>query len=589
MSLEEEEEFINQCVGVAKRELAPSPLPPRRSTAVASLGVSKDSVDILPGSNHSDFYGFPSNPISIYHTGPAWPKSTSPEAQWWRMPIEARPICVHPIAHVWPKLGREIYQYFDSIKLKWTSIDPVRFAEPNQEPGPLFLWVGVIPSSLSYNDAKAAAAHCKQILAQSQLPDVEIAFRESVVTRSVGPQLLRYVPTDPTANFCIPFTGALGVQIAPKAYSHFEGTGCLYLREGGKQDRVLLLTARHVVLPPSECANNAYTHKTTIWPRHDVILLGTKAYQNVLKAAMSKIGHDAVMVAIYKNQLESLGEEVTGEEDSEAIMDKREMYKHGSARADNSIKALTEFHKKLTRFWSIEEDRIIGHVLHAPEISIGTGDKCYTEDWALIELHNDKFTNWNDFKGNVMFLGTLQLLLPRSWSWLLSRYIGNNISAAEFTSKMHPHVQARSSFTYPRGGLMQLKDIVKESELRNPEMCDANGEPCLLVVKNGNKTGVTLGRATGIESFVREYLDNGICTTSMELAIHPFSHKDGAFSAPGDSGSVIADANGRIVGILTGGSGKNDSTDVTYATPYYWVDERIKMAFPNTYLFPIVA
>ena len=42
----------------------------------------------------------------------------------------------------------------------------------------------------------------------------------------------------------------------------------------------------------------------------------------------------------------------------------------------------------------------------------------------------------------------------------------------------------------------------------------------------------------------------------MRIAIYPYSQQDGAFSAPGDSGSVVADGNGRIIGILTGGAGK---------------------------------
>jgi hypothetical protein len=115
-----------------------------------------------------------------------------------------------------------------------------------------------------------------------------------------------------------------------------------------------------------------------------------------------------------------------------------------------------------------------------------------------------------------------------------------------------------TSFKYPLSGFLQLRDIVREDELRHPTMLDGNGEECLVVVKNGNATGATIGRATGIESFVREYNAHGIHSTSMELAIYPYSHsfEDGAFSAPGDSGSVIADPNGRIVGILTGGAGQ---------------------------------
>ena len=59
------------------------------------------------------------------------------------------------------------------------------------------------------------------------------------------------------------------------------------------------------------------------------------------------------------------------------------------------------------------------------------------------------------------------------------------------------------------------------------------------------------------------------------------------FSAPGDSGSILTDGKERIVGILTGDAGLTGSTDVTYVSPYYWVEERIKAVFLNVHLHPI--
>jgi len=152
--------------------------------------------------------------------------------------------------------------------------------------------------------------------------------------------------------------------------------------------------------------------------------------------------------------------------------------------------------------------------------------------------------------------------------------------------KMYPHAETRARFKYPSSGLMQLQKIVTYEELRHPTMLDANGEECLIVAKNGAATGFTLGRATGIESFVREYKDYAIHSTSREIAVYPYSNKDGAFSAPGDSGSVVGDANYGIVGMLTGGAGLTDSTDVTYVSAYVFLNEGIKQAFPNSYLFP---
>ena len=153
---------------------------------------------------------------------------------------------------------------------------------------------------------------------------------------------------------------------------------------------------------------------------------------------------------------------------------------------------------------------------------------------------------------------------------------------------MHPHPQGRFSFKYPVGGLLKVKGVVKEDEIRKPKQLDANDEECLIVIKNGKTTGVTIGRGTGIESFVRDYDDYGIRRTSMEIAIYPYSHRDGAFSAPGDSGSIVVDGQGCIVGMLTGGTGTTESTDVTYLTPYFWLEERVKQVFPKSYLYPIV-
>jgi hypothetical protein len=157
----------------------------------------------------------------------------------------------------------------------------------------------------------------------------------------------------------------------------------------------------------------------------------------------------------------------------------------------------------------------------------------------------------------------------------------------EVILKMNRDPETRSDFEYPLSRLLQLKDVVKEDELRHQAMPDVHGEDCIILLKNGNSTGVTIGRSTEIESFVREYDGNNIRSTSLQLAVYSYNYKDGAFSAPGDSGSIIADGKGRIVGLIIGGAGKSDTgSDVTYATPYYWLDERIKEVFPDAHLYP---
>ncbi|KAI9438817.1 hypothetical protein H4582DRAFT_2146717 [Lactarius indigo] len=488
---------------------------------------------------YSDYYGLPSRPISVYRTGERWKRPTGLEA--YRVPKELRPICEHPIADVWRELGQQVYQYLDSVNVQWTTIDPVRFAEVEEDPGPLFLWVGVKPGSLSRENAEVAVVGCKKILEEFNFIDVEIAFRESAFTRSTGPRLLDYAfDLDPT------------VDIAARHTPCFEGTGGLYICEGGESQRIFVLTARHVVLPPNAVRNELYVHKTRDkrpgQRRREVLLLGSKRYQGVLVSIMAKIGNQALMIDYYKNQLQHIGE---ASKNNDAQAKVRKYFQGLLETAEESIETLNEFHTEVTKSWSIESQRVLGHIVLSPPISVGIGPKLFTEDWALIELHDEKI-DWTTFMGNGIDLGT-------------------KMSPGNFMFKIF-------------GG------VVEENELRHPTMLDANGEKCLIVVKSGNSTGVTLGRATGIMSFVREYFEDGTHKTSMELPIYPYGHKDGAFSAPGDSGSIIADGKGRIVGLLTGGTGKGDSTDVAYASPFFWLfNERIKSSFPNAHLYPIKA
>jgi len=57
------------------------------------------------------------------------------------------------------------------------------------------------------------------------------------------------------------------------------------------------------------------------------------------------------------------------------------------------------------------------------------------------------------------------------------------------------------------------------------------------------------------------------------MAIVPLNKESGPFSKKGDSGFVVVDGLGRIAGILTGGSGLTDSSDLTYVTPIEFIME----------------
>lgn len=248
-----------------------------------------------------------------------------------RLLREARPICNHPIQDVWPTLGKEIYEFLDSLEVKWSSIDPVRFAEKGGEAGPLHLWIGVQPKSLSFKDAKAAAIGCKGILTNAQFPEIEIAFHESIYISSAGPWLLDYGSiVDPINDIRSPFTPALGIPIAPKDTPHFEGTGALYLRESSQNERVFLLTARHVALPPPTHSNKLYMRKSSSQRAQEVVVLGAMAYNTAIEDMMAKIGDQLIFIEKYNRELDLLGE--AAEDNSKAAAMNRQLPCTGCSR-----------------------------------------------------------------------------------------------------------------------------------------------------------------------------------------------------------------------------------------------------------------
>ncbi|KZT05709.1 uncharacterized protein LAESUDRAFT_726637 [Laetiporus sulphureus 93-53] len=567
-------DFFVCCIAIAAQQ-AGSQSPVSPVSTFSTHGLDEDVQDIVaPESRLSDsypaaftdFYGLPSNPPCVFKTGDAWPVRMGPEAQ--RILREARPVCEHPIQDRWLDIGQLICEHLDSREVKWSSIDPVRFAEAGQEDvSALYLWIGIIPGTLIFEAAKVAAEGCKDILAREGFPDVEVAFRESVVTQSIGPKLLSFDPSvDPVPELRSPFTPALGIQIAPLKTPHYEGTGAVYLRESSQSNRVFLLTAGHVARPPPTHCDPLLSRKHSSQACQEIVVLGTDAYTDAINRMMSTIGHELLSIKTWDEELERLGAVVEGEALKKTRA--REDYEDLVAKARRRIEDVNEIHDEVTKNWTTPNQRVIGYVVHAPAIAVDDGPKHFTRDWALIDLYRDKI-DWDTFQGNKV-------------------YVGGKISAADFILKMHPHPEGRSDFKYPPGGLLQVRGVVKDDEIRKPQQLDANGEKCLIVVKNGKTTGTTLGRLAGMESFVRRYPEHGIKKTSIEIAVYPYSNKDGAFSARGDSGAIVVDSKGRVVGLLVGGAGTNGEFDVTYLTPYWWIEKQMKKVFPNCFLYEIV-
>jgi hypothetical protein len=267
------------------------------------------------------------------------------------------------------------------------------------------------------------------------------------------------------------------------------------------------------------------------------MLFSDASFNEYLESIQAEIRRKEISVD-YNEQGITLAE---GKDDPEAN-EERHQAQVELNEAREAVEQLNIFYQDVSKRWATPESRILGHVILSPPINVGINNECYTEDWAIIEVDASKIDVGN-FNGNAIDLGT-------------------HISESDFMRMMCPKPRDSNYFMYPIYRLLMLKGIISDDELRHPTAPDENNNPCLMVIKRGRTTGVTIGCANNIFSYTRFGEQ-----TSKEWVILPFNSKSGTFSKMGDSGSVIVDGLGRIGGLLTGSAGAMPSSDITYATP----------------------
>ncbi|KAF9235843.1 hypothetical protein BU15DRAFT_89406 [Melanogaster broomeanus] len=518
--------------------------------ASSTISYTADPHAVSVAEAQSYYAGLHSQPTLLYRTGEQWFPPSGPEA-----PCRLKELCevfTHPITKVWDHdLAWKVVDILDAHTVRFTTIDVVRFKqvgvdeEPENEEhiegeeevedeetvepkkpvaGPVTIWIGVFPGSTSATAAHNSALDVLALLRDYHITDVDIDYRESFYTREAGPQLLKPVNfLHPLVDVVSPLTPALGLRISTKARPNAQGTMALYLAE----------------------ANVDYVRHPSA-PSADVLLLGTRACTNLVGSIKIRIAQHGIMVKLWRTLIEGFVEAENGantvdiEEAKAARIETQELLD----KAENAMEALAALLDRL-----------------------GVGEHRFTEDWGIVQVDRAKLGN--GFQGNKLDLGT-------------------KLTPYEFTFKCFARGDANWEFVYPPDRLLPLSGTITASDelMHTPDMWDSNGDPCLSVVKSGSATDTTLGRANGVFSIVRVYfIDMSVHETSMEWAIINYDSKSEVFSEPGDSGSIIADIHGRIGGMLTGGSGKTDSSDMTYATPFWWLLQRIRAnGFPNAHL-----
>lgn len=262
---------------------------------------------------------------------------------------------------------------------------------------------------------------------EHNIDDVDVEIRESVVTRSAGPRLLKPASWyNLTADIREPLTATLGLPICAQSTPWAEGTGGFFITEGGDTKRLLLVTTRHVLFSTNQ--NKHFERKNSSEPHHDVTLFGDTAFNEYLESIRAEIEGNAFMTHIHERDIKM----VEGTDDP-VTNEARQQCQRELDRMRKAIEKLNTLYQEVSTHWANPESRILGHVILSPPVSCSEG---YTEDWAVIEIDASK-VDASNFSGDAIDLGTR-----------VPRY--------KFTLMMDPNYQNARSFMYPIDRLLSL-------------------------------------------------------------------------------------------------------------------------------------
>ena len=101
---------------------------------------------------------------------------------------------------------------------------------------------------------------------------------------------------------------------------------------------------------------------------------------------------------------------------------------------------------------------------------------------------------------------------------------------------LFPVAGGPTTFKFPNERKLRIEGCATEGDLAVQAERDSEGQRCLMVGKDGNSTGLTVGRYAGLVSFAK----NGAGVESIELGIYNAGDKSAeVFSAIGDSASLV--------------------------------------------------
>ncbi|KAI0050657.1 hypothetical protein FA95DRAFT_1555374 [Auriscalpium vulgare] len=359
---------------------------------------SSPTLPSPPSETEAKFYyaGLPSAPALVARSSTTpWKVPTSLE-EYYANIKELRPAYHPALNEVWDAgLGSKIGAALDAMDVQWTSLDIVRIVKseeytyrPPENRPPIILWIGVNPASLSGRDGVVAALKCRELLVESNITDVDVEIRESVVVRwGAFP-----TPTDPPAE-----PAAFALPSCTQSAHWAEGSGCLFIPDGWNTE-TLLVPARHVVFIADRDKNKIFERKKDSRRRYHVRLFADAGLKEYLTSIHAEIGGKYLK----NSEREKLITELEGKVLKGAVK-RRQRAEEELEKEKMAMRELRTFHENVSTHKTTPESRLLSEVTFAPPIraSLSYSGNVYTEDWAAIDLDASKvdLSNVDDDEG----------------------------------------------------------------------------------------------------------------------------------------------------------------------------------------------
>ncbi|GJJ13251.1 hypothetical protein Clacol_007502 [Clathrus columnatus] len=445
---------------------------------------------------------------------------------------------------------------------------PVRFSTLNEDGKDVFddhivLWISVHPNTTKETSCRDANAPILDVFAKYNIHGVAVHWIEGAMESLAGPPEMMPVArdTDPTHWIRRALTAVLGAPLAAQDMADIDSWGSLGLffhrgkdRHGKKSKEVMAITNKHVV---SKKTNEDYEYSGRQGARKQYIRsCGHRRFEQLLNETRALLAEKLGDTKQFAEQLEELLADRPEVEDASYNLDLKNK-EQDLQRAELDVGILDDFLKLLKSTWSDPLDRIIAWLDWAPKIASNVDPRCYTRDIGVMTLEQDKFVK--NFKGNFVYLA--------------GKFTRAEIIACFYTNASNPPI-----FQYPRNHLFRILGCIDAAGLSNPYFLDENNNPCFTVAKEGQATDLTFGRQSELEAYTCRDLEG----ESWEVAVLNFGgRKHGNFSAKGDSGAAIFNAEGKLVAILHSGMPRGMSNHVTFGTPGHYVYEVIMKQYPD--------